>query len=275
MRFLSFIIILLSISVFTNGQSPHGDDFDIDCSNCHQEDNWKVDLDNLEFDHNQTGFKLFGQHKTINCKSCHESLVFQKVKNKTSCFSCHKDIHQNSVGFDCAKCHSPQNWSVKNINELHQMSRFPLLGRHINADCIQCHKQFASLNFQPIGIACYDCHAKDYKAAANPNHVRAGFSTECQDCHTITSSNWAAETFAHEFFPLAGGHKLATCFSCHGQGSDFKGLSTDCYSCHKIDYEAAINPNHVSEKFSTNCKNVIVSIRLFLQLFSITIQDFH
>ena len=255
MRFLSFIIIFLSISVLVHAQSPHGSDFELDCSTCHQEDNWKVDLLKVKFDHNETGFKLSGQHKSVNCRSCHESLVFKDAKKNTTCFSCHKDVHQNSVGFDCAKCHSPESWSVKNINEIHQMSRFPLLGMHLNADCISCHKQFSSLNFTPTGIACYECHAKDFKNALNPNHVAAGFSTECKDCHSITASNWSAGTFAHDFFPLVGGHKISNCFSCHAQGGDFKGLSTDCYSCHKKDFEATTSPNHVKEKFSIDCKS--------------------
>ena len=196
MRFLSFILIFLSISVLVKGQSPHGSDFDLDCSSCHQEDTWKVNILKVKFDHSQTGFKLVGQHKTVNCRSCHESLVFKDAAKNTTCFSCHKDVHQNSVGFDCAKCHSPETWSVKNINELHQMSRFPLLGMHMNADCISCHKQFSSLNFTPSGIACYDCHAKEFKSTVNPNHVASGFSTDCQDCHSITASNWAAGTLS-------------------------------------------------------------------------------
>ena len=255
MRFLSFILIFLSISVLVKGQSPHGSDFDLDCSSCHQEDTWKVNILKVKFDHSQTGFKIVGQHKTVNCRSCHESLVFKDAAKNTTCFSCHKDVHQNSVGFDCAKCHSPETWSVKNINELHQMSRFPLLGMHMNADCISCHKQFSSLNFTPSGIACYDCHAKEFKSTVNPNHVASGFSTDCQDCHSITAGNWAAGTFAHDFFPLVGGHKISNCFACHAQGSDFKGLSTNCYSCHKKDFEATTNPNHVKEKFSTDCKS--------------------
>ncbi len=252
MRYLSYQIIffLFTISIFA--QSPHGDNFDVDCSNCHTADSWKVDLTQISFDHSKTNFALIGQHINVDCKSCHESLVFSKMDK--DCFSCHKDIHQGTVGLDCASCHTPTTWIVKDIIGLHQNGRFPLLGAHQTADCAQCHSGYPQLNFEPLNIDCYACHKQNYESTQNPNHVAANFSTECQDCHNISALSWNATNIDHSFFPLVGGHALPSCFSCHQQGGDFTGLSTECYSCHQQTYESTQNPNHIAAGMPTTCE---------------------
>jgi hypothetical protein len=244
------IFFLFTISIFA--QSPHGDNFDVDCSNCHTADSWKVDLTQISFDHSKTNFALIGQHINVDCKSCHESLVFSKMDK--DCFSCHKDIHQGTVGLDCASCHTPTTWMVKDIIGLHQNGRFPLLGAHQTADCAQCHSGYPQLNFEPLNIDCYACHKQNYESTQNPNHVATNFSTECQDCHNVGALSWKATNIDHSFFPLVGGHALPSCFSCHQQGGDFGGLSTECYSCHQQTYEATQNPNHIAAGMPTTCE---------------------
>ncbi len=253
MRILSFIILAAIISTLEIfGQSPHGDLKGLDCANCHESTNWKIASSKNKFDHVKTGFVLTGQHRVVNCSSCHIELKFSNVKS--DCNSCHKDVHQNTTNSDCSNCHKPDSWLIANRNELHQKSRFPLIGSHLKADCIQCHSGYSNLNFATLGINCIDCHQSDYQATQNPNHTQAGFSTNCLDCHSMLQDKWSAEIFAHNFFPLIGGHKIQNCFSCHQTGGDFKGLSTDCYSCHQNSYAAAINPPHASNNFPTNCK---------------------
>lgn len=251
MRYLSYQIVffLFTISIFA--QSPHGDSFDLDCSECHNVDSWKIDLAQIAFDHSRTNFALIGQHINVDCKSCHESLVFSKMDK--DCFSCHKDIHQATVGVNCASCHTPNTWIVKDIIGLHQKSRFPLLGAHQTADCAQCHSGYAELNFEPLNIDCYACHKQKYESTQNPNHVAANFSTECQDCHNISALSWNTTNIDHSFFPLVGGHALPSCFSCHQQGGNFSGLSNECYSCHQQNYEATQNPNHIAAGMPTTC----------------------
>ena len=252
MRHLSYQIIffLFTISIFA--QSPHGDNFDIDCSNCHTADSWKIELTKINFDHSKTNFALIGQHINLDCKSCHESLVFSKMEKE--CVSCHKDIHQATVGLDCANCHTPTTWIVKDIVGLHQKGRFPLLGAHKMADCAQCHSGYAELNFEPLNVDCYSCHKQNYESTQNPNHVAANFSTECQDCHNVSALSWNATNIDHSFFPLVGGHALPSCFSCHQQGGNFSGLSQECYSCHQQTYEATQNPNHIAAGMPTTCE---------------------
>jgi len=250
MRSLSSLICVLLYTAIAFAQSPHGNSIKIDCSNCHESTTWKI-KGAVQYDHNQTGFVLTGQHKNAKCQSCHTTLVFTEAKS--DCFSCHKDIHQNSVGFDCQKCHTTDTWIVKDIQRVHKLGRFPLTGAHQRAECTQCHKGFSNLNFQPIGISCYSCHANDFASAKNPDHIAAKFSSDCQDCHQMTDNTWAAKNFIHDFFPLTGMHKIANCFSCHAQGGSFSGLSKDCYSCHQKDFIRATDPNHVTGNFSHDC----------------------
>jgi hypothetical protein len=254
MRFLSFIIFLIMGTVSIFPQSPHGKDLKIDCAYCHESTNWKIIPKHIKFNHNkETSFNLTGQHLSVSCQSCHKSLIFSKVK--TECVSCHKDVHQNSLGQNCVKCHTTNTWIVSNIIQIHQNSRFPLVGVHLNVDCRSCHLDYDNLYFPPQSVSCFSCHSKQYYATTAPNHVQSNFSTNCQDCHAITSFTWKTSNFDHSFFPLVGGHKIANCFSCHNQGSGFKGLTTDCYPCHKQQYLQTKNPDHVAAKFSTNCKD--------------------
>ncbi len=255
MRSLSFIIILFVISFsVTKAQSPHGKDLKYDCSDCHQSNNWNVLQKNMNFDHSKTEFNLSNQHTVVNCTACHQSLVFSKAKEKQNCFSCHKDIHQNTVGLNCESCHTSKSWLLTDIDEIHQENRFPLTGIHQVADCIQCHKKFDNFNFEPIGSNCYDCHSSDFTATTQPNHVALGYSTNCESCHSVSTVIWSVDNINHDFFPLSGGHSISNCFSCHEQNKVFSTISSDCYSCHKKDFDAALNPNHKLEGFSTNCQ---------------------
>lgn len=248
---LSLQIILILFSIASFAQTPHGDDFDEDCSLCHTSDDWKVDLSQVDFDHSTTNFNLIGQHNNVDCRSCHTSLVFSAAKEE--CYSCHKDIHQGSVGFDCANCHSPTSWVVKDIIRIHQTSRFPLVGAHKSADCSQCHSNYSELRFDILQVDCYSCHVQDYNSARAPDHIAANFSKECQDCHNISSTSWRTTNIDHNFFPLVGGHSLPNCFSCHQQNT-FSGLSTECYSCHQSNYQATQSPNHISAGIPTTCE---------------------
>lgn len=248
MRKLSFILIILSSLAYA--QSPHGPDFNLPCANCHSTQSWAIDKDSLNFDHATTGFELMGNHFTTDCASCHEDLKFSQTP--TDCFSCHTDMHQGTVGQDCESCHTPHSWIVTDIAGIHERSRFPLIGAHNNDDCQQCHMSESLLNFEPLGIECYDCHSQEYQATSSPNHITAGFSTDCVECHNLTSTDWAAGDFRHDFFPLTGGHDVGNCFECHQTGT-FEGLSPECITCHTDDFNNVIQPNHVQLGFSQDC----------------------
>jgi len=251
MRILS--LILTAIAVFLIGlftKSPHGENFKVSCSVCHSANNWKLDKAIYSFNHATTKLPLVGQHVSVDCKMCHPTLVFAEAK--TGCVDCHKDVHETSVGFDCNRCHTPNSWLVNNATQLHQLSRFPLVGVHAAVDCYKCHKTESLLNFKVIGVECNNCHNDLYLATTQPNHVAVGYSTQCNDCHTLFAKTWNGAGSNHSFFPLTQGHAIADCLKCHTTGT-FGKISTACISCHQTDFNSASNPNHQAAQFSTNC----------------------
>ncbi len=249
MRKLSFTLGLLLCITFVYGQSPHGKSFETDCSLCHKTTGWKVDIKSLSFNHDSTNYKLIGQHKTVNCRSCHKSLEFSTAKNE--CIDCHDDLHETTLGPDCSKCHTPKSWIVENISEIHRQGRFPLTGAHQITDCKACHKSASMRRFEPLGVECIDCHRNTYLATTKPNHQQAGYSTDCVQCHSAGSRGWDATNIEHSFFPLTAGHAI-NCKLCHTTGNYAK-LPVECVSCHQKDYNAAATINHQQLNFSTAC----------------------
>jgi hypothetical protein len=247
-RLSLLVSTLLWIRVF--GQfSPHGTNFKIDCENCHSQISWKVVVDDIKFNHTQTDFELIGRHKTVDCRKCHSNLEFQKTPQ--DCFSCHLDVHQTTVGKDCQRCHNSLSWLIENIIELHNNTRFPLVGEHNSIDCQQCHKSYSIRKFDVVDVECYSCHKSEYESASNPNHRVSGFPTTCSDCHSVYKQNWSGN-FNHEFFPLIGGHSQKKCSDCH-TNNIFSQIDKRCQSCHLSDYNRTQNPNHQRVGLSTTC----------------------
>jgi len=214
MRILSLLILnLLTLFQEKTVSQPHGNDFRLSCSICHSSKGWHVDKEIYSFNHGSTSFPLIGEHKQVNCRECHPTLIFRDAK--TQCSDCHNDIHQGTVGLDCSRCHTPESWLVENINEIHRMSRFPLEGAHRTAVCSDCHSSESMVRFDIPGVNCVDCHRQDYLSAQEPNHVKAGFPEDCNQCHRVNSFQWTETEFTHEMFPLVQGHANAKCNDCH------------------------------------------------------------
>jgi len=99
--------------------------------------------------------------------------------------------------------------------------------------------------------SCYACHGEQYAATTAPNHVESGFPQDCAQCHS--THGWQPATGAnHDFWPLTGAHAVASCADCHG-GGVFQGTPTDCASCHRADYDATTDPNHVAGNYPLTC----------------------
>lgn len=252
MRILPLLIMNL-IMVFQdhNVKQPHGADFKVSCNACHSSKSWLLDKEIYSFDHNTTRLPLVGQHTEVDCRQCHKSLIFRDAKKE--CNDCHIDIHQATVGLECSRCHTPASWLVSNVTEIHQLSRFPLLGAHKTADCIDCHKSENFVRFDVVGVNCIDCHREEYLSTTKPNHVQAGFSENCISCHSINAFQWGGAGFNHNFFPLTGGHSQPVCTDCH-KGGNYTSLSRECYSCHQTDYNNTTNPKHSSLGFPVTCE---------------------
>ncbi|MFZ4400018.1 MAG: hypothetical protein ACOYO1_08300 [Bacteroidales bacterium] len=256
MRLLSFIIwaFFLYLIGASSEDSPHGKDFAISCGNCHSSKGWALDTSIYSFNHSETKMPLSGQHKEVNCRLCHISLVFAESKTKTECINCHTDIHGQTTGNYCDRCHSPNSWLVNNITVIHQQTRFPLVGVHTMTECQKCHKSESLHRYDVLGVECIDCHRTNYMSTTAPNHNSANFSTDCSQCHNIFSYEWGGTGFNHNVFPLTLGHSNISCSKCH-TNNNYSNLSTDCYSCHKSDYNSATNPVHAGGCYSTNCNS--------------------
>jgi len=253
MRILPLFILSISLLFFNReSDSPHGPDFKVSCGTCHSSKGWQLDTSVYSFDHNLTKLALTGQHSAVNCRQCHLTLVFSEAKKE--CNECHIDVHQATTGSDCSRCHSTDSWLVNNITGIHQASRFPLLGAHRTADCIDCHKSETLVRFDVPGVNCIDCHKQNYTSTTDPNHTEAGFSDDCSSCHAINAFQWTGAGYNHSFFPLVQGHGGVDCEECHTT-RDYSDAKPDCYSCHQDTYLATTNPNHTQSDFPTTCGN--------------------
>jgi len=96
------------------------------------------------------------------------------------------------------------------------------------------------------------CHQSDYDTTTAPNHLQAGYPTDCAGCHS--TATWLDGQFDHNQtqFPLTGAHQAVACQSCHADGI-YAGKDTACVSCHRSDYDATIDPNHLQAGLSTDC----------------------
>lgn len=202
--------------------------------------------------HDGTAFPLVGRHRTLDCRECHVNLVFEGTP--TDCEVCHwqrrqDDRYQLRLGARCADCHTPQSWKkVDPALWSHEAETgFRLGGVHRALDCEACH---GAGGFEPRPTDCVACHEADYLEAREPDHVQAGFPTNCPGCHDERA--WSRASFSHGSFTLQGRHASLDCSACHGNGV-YAGTPTDCASCHLDDYDRASDPDHRAAGFPTTC----------------------
>jgi len=223
------------------------------CADCHTPFDWKK-LKANSWDHGrQGGFPLSGVHATMDCDRCHPGALFDRLAAR-DCYSCHQEQYQRAANHvaanyptDCRQCHFSQS-TWQGAQTAH--TTFPLLGRHLAAACLDCHKNNV---YAGTPHACVSCHQADYDKTQNPNHRQAGYSTDCASCHGSSAQNWTDAVVNHDqFWPLLGAHKTLACEACHVAGYN---LPRDCYGCHKKEYDATTNPNHRSAGYSIDCQD--------------------
>jgi hypothetical protein len=196
------------------------------CSDCHRVTRW---LD-VTFDHAEdTDFPLHAAHADVECSGCHIEPVAVAAPS-TLCFDCHSedDPHVGQLGESCAYCHSDKQTAwPEGVRFDHDLTRFPLLGRHGTLVCDDCH---ASRAFHDADDRCVDCHADD-----DVHERRLG--DRCATCHNPTA--WLAWTFDHDTqteFALTGAHAGLACHGCHREPvAGAMELDTTCIGCHRAD----------------------------------------
>jgi hypothetical protein len=202
--------------------------------------------------HDRTNFPLVGHHRTVSCAECHVMGVFEGTPSV--CESCHWDRRQDDryrlkLGSHCEDCHTPTAWKNVPPNKWDHLSvsGFHLEGVHKTLDCAECHGE----DFKKVFPACVSCHEEDYRSAKDPDHVSAGFPTDCVACHTNQRS-WQGAVAGHTNFALKGRHLAAACSECH-PGGQYKGTASDCVGCHLKDYNSTTDPNHRAAGFPMDC----------------------
>jgi hypothetical protein len=138
------------------------------CTKCHDEKSWDI----VTFDHSITEFQITGAHKGVACTTCHikkdvKGNIQQKFSGlSTNCSDCHINNHNNQFEkngiTDCLECHDTNNWKASKFN--HDNTAFRLDGKHINVDCVKCHKpqQEGSgfyVNYKLKVFTCESCHS--------------------------------------------------------------------------------------------------------------------
>lgn len=194
----------------------HNGDYGTDCAVCHNPTDWN----NADFDHNLFEFKLEGAHADVKCLDCHVNSVFKDTPG--DCYSCHKqdDHHEGRFGESCSLCHSTSQWNPSTFN--HNLSKFPLTGRHTSVSCERCHP---AARFQGSPITCIGCHGE-------PAYHAGMFSSNCAQCHN--TNNWYARyTGPHPGISDDDGgsgvrHGGEGCRSCHTQTLS----KATCTKCH-------------------------------------------
>lgn len=202
----------------------HEGHFGESCETCHGTDDWTHSI----FDHDaDTDYALRGAHRELECNLCHIEPIFE-VALSMGCNDCHAedDPHEGTQGDACVDCHSETAWNERVFFD-HDLTRFPLLGKHAEAECTTCHE---TQRFRDAPSDCASCHTED-------DRHEGRFAEDCGRCHTpVDWQHWRFDHDAMTTFPLLGAHATVECESCHRQSlSAQMKLGNRCSDCHRAD----------------------------------------
>jgi len=203
----------------------------IGCRECHTDhigrDADIVNLVKSTFEHDATDFELLGSHAEVECTDCHApDLKYREAPHQ--CVDCHKenDAHDGNLGDACADCHNESSWKEADFD--HSQTDYPLIGKHLDTECDDCHRDNV---FDDTPDDCFSCHVQD--------DVHKGLSgKDCGSCHN--PRGWDDTSFDHRRdtdFALDGAHAEIACGDCHSDQPFSDKLDTSCISCHQEDDE--------------------------------------
>jgi len=184
------------------------------------------------------------------CLSCHSG-AYSAAKNP---------VHVDQMPQTCQDCHNTTAWAPSSATN---HIWWPIENKHVGVSCVACHTKGYKVG--DTSKDCLSCHRKDYESALNttaafPQHALNGvdqYPLDCTMCHADTG--WKPSPWKHQTQPLEliGVHKITPCAGCHiGTAPDYKGTQTDCYTCHKADFDTkapAKRPDHTT--FPHTCLN--------------------
>ena len=231
---------------------PHNNQLPGQCKQCHTETSFSRFVGTGRFNHNVTEFDLKGQHRSIDCFTCHDTssnplAIFQDNIEiaEDNCVACHQDQHEGKYGTDCAKCHQESSFlALKDMDFFdHSVTDYPLTGKHTGVSCTECHVERFST---PIDFAqCSNCH-DDYHLG---EFAVDDISPDCAECHSLEQgfsyTLYTLEEHQQTIFPLEGAHAATPCFACHVSETEerwtFRNIGNDCVDCHTDFHEGYIS----------------------------------
>ncbi len=214
----------------------HDAPFGRDCDACHQSIRWlglprEIGL----AAHGKTDFALRGDHRRVDCASCHPKSQparkrFRELTFDT-CGACHRDPHPAKLAArfgDCATCHTESGFAPTTFGTAgHAKTAFPLDGRHQATPCSSCHPgNGPRLDLRVAKKQCADCHENPHGTQFAAEMAAGG----CASCHATVG--WDRPRIDHSTWPLTGAHADTSCYSCHANGESFRGIPRDCEGCH-------------------------------------------
>ncbi|MDA3859892.1 MAG: cytochrome c3 family protein [Melioribacteraceae bacterium] len=206
----------------------------VKCSNCHETDRNKVDI--------QMPDLKSAYHR--QCMDCHS-----KWEEESKCENCHtlNDNYKSAISpTEIVKVYKLVEHPATKVYETGECKRGKVATFHHNdhielfgLECVDCHQD----------ESCQSCHNQklDFKKTVDgSNHSR------CVSCHDTENKNQCAKChtdketkpfnhFANTGFDINKYHSKNTCNSCHTKKGSYKGLNSQCQSCHTWDEE---NFNH-------------------------------
>lgn len=224
------------------------------CLECHSQVSF---AQRLEFDHNQTSFKLTGAHREIakKCTDCHvktDKLLpteppkpagkYQFSNQKTGfCESCHKDEHDKQfhakfADRPCRECHTTSQFHKKQTFD-HNLASFLLKGKHVPLRCSQCHirtkERYKAPPHRLKGLYIWDDLTKKDCATCHKDPHKGRFGKRCSECHS--EQGWDETAEYHKNMLLSGVHHALDCSECHTDKRQLSGMGDDCKLCHQDD----------------------------------------
>jgi hypothetical protein len=219
--------------------------------------------------HRESDYPLTGAHLAVPCLECHKPTPISQLREggapverrpsseavealrfvfeTTRCLDCHLDPHASEVdGFvsqgGCEICHAVASWHLVDFN--HDLTRFPLEGKHDRVACHACHKTVdrgtERERIRMVGASrlCADCHQDPHLGQFN----RVDGPPGCESCHGV--DDWKILVFDHNRdsrYALEGAHTRVSCGRCHPAELQegrvvirYKPLPTHFRGCHAV-----------------------------------------
>jgi hypothetical protein len=192
------------------------------------------------FDHTKTDYSLSHHHfnydlSPMACAACHLTQSASFAPDVQRCNTCHTKQagafmlqHNQEFGTGCLTCHNGEDGLAKFD---HATTSFPLVGKHSQVSCIECHPNANPANaiarrditpislFSGVSKSCVDCHPQP------SSHVGV-FDANCEQCHH--PAGWQPANLEGKLFD----HELNTTFSLVHHLRDYQGQPLACSDCH-------------------------------------------